>query len=463
MSQKKVLLFLWSAFALTVMLSFIIPEEGLTLTLRFPTPQELREAVFPKKVPDEPQPDPAELLARTQAARRDSLENERLLAYLGEDPARIQFPDDDYALFDELFESLDRGMETTTRIIHYGDSQIEEDRMSATLRELLQERFGGGGPGMLPFMKNYTVTNTSQTNGSASHYSAYYFGGGSRADGHYGPAGRSSHLNGECSFSVMPASGAGEHSRCYNRLTVVTAPPSKAFRIHCGDSTIVARPDAGGKAVRFYRFPLPDSSSRAKVSIGAGAEIYGIQLDREGGVSIDNAAMRGCSGTIFTRIDAGCLEDYFAEASVKLIIFQFGGNMVPACTGKKSISHYKQLIVRELEYLTDRAPGARILFIGPSDMSTNIRGTMDTYPQLPMMVDSLRCAALECGAAYWDLYASMGGRGSMPRWVRENPPLAGGDYIHFTRKGAETASRLLYNSLMVSYDYYQYRKKHRQP
>lgn len=461
MSRKKVLLFIVSVFALTAMLSFMIPEDGLTLTLKFPTPQELLDAVLPAQEEPAPQIDPAELLARAEAARRDSLENERLLAYLSEDPARIQFPDGDYALFDELFESLDRGMEASTRIIHYGDSQIEEDRMSATLRELLQERFGGGGPGLLPCTKNFTITTTTQTNGNASHYSAYYFGGGSRADGHYGPAGRSSRLNSDCVFSVVPASGAGAHSSCYNRLTVVTAPPSKAFRIRCGDSTFVANPCADGRQVCFYRFPLPDSSSRAKVSIGAGAEVYGISLDQEGGVSIDNAAMRGCSGTIFTRIDARSLEDYFADARVRLIIYQFGGNMVPACTGKKAISHYKELVVRELEYLSERAPGARILFIGPSDMSTNIRGTMDTYPQLPAMLDSLRCAAHECGAAYWDLYAAMGGKGSMPRWVRENPPLAGGDYIHFTRKGAETASRLLYNSLMVSYDYYHYRKTHK--
>lgn len=459
MSQKKVLLFLLSVFALTAILSFAIPEEGLMITLKFPTPQELLDAILPKKEPEEPQPDPAKLLARAEAARRDSLENERLLCYLQENPARIQFPDSDYALFDALFESLDRGMDATTRIIHYGDSQIEEDRMSATLRELLQERFGGGGPGMLPLMKNFTVTTTTQATGSASHYSAYYFGGGSRADGRYGPLGRSSRLNSDCIFSVTPASGAGAQSQCYNRLTVVTAPPAKEFRIRCGDSTLVARP-AEGKQVRFYAFPLPDSSSRAKVSIGAGAEVYGIRLDREGGVSVDNAAMRGCSGTIFSRIEPQSLEDYYAAADVKLIIYQFGGNMVPACTGRKGISHYKELVVRELEYLSERAPGARILFIGPSDMSTNIRGTMDTYPQLPAMVDSLRCAAHECGAAYWDLYAAMGGKGSMARWVRENPPLAGGDYIHFTRKGAETASRLLYNSLMVSYDYYQYRKKH---
>ena len=440
------------------MLSFMIPEDGLTITLKFPTPQELLDAILPEKEPEEPQPDPAELLARAEAARRDSLENERLLAYLAEDPTRILFPDDDYALFDSVFESLDLGMDASTRIMYYGDSQIEEDRMSSTLRELLQERFGGGGPGLLPFTRNFTITTTSTVSGSTSHYSAYYFGGGSRADGKYGPAGRSARLNGECRFNVYPAHGAAGSTNCYNRLTVVTAPPAKDFRIRCCDSTLIARPAPGGGEVCFFRFTLPDSSSTASVTIGAGAEVYGIALDREGGVSVDNAAMRGCSGTIFSRINAKSLEDYFDEASVKLIIYQFGGNMVPNCSGKKGISHYKELVVRELEFLSERAPGARILFIGPSDMSTKIRGTMETYPHLPMMIDSLRCAAHECGAAYWDLYSSMGGKGSMARWVRENPQLAGGDYIHFTRKGAETASRLLYNSLMVSYDYYKYRK-----
>ena len=43
--------------------------------------------------------------------------------------------------------------------------------------------------------------------------------------------------------------------------------------------------------------------------------------------------------------------------------------------------------------------------------------------------------------AYWSLYNAMGGFESMITW--HNRGLAGGDYVHFTRMGANTAGRML--------------------
>ena len=106
-------------------------------------------------------------------------------------------------------------------------------------------------------------------------------------------------------------------------------------------------------------------------------------------------------------------------------------------------------------YLREQAPGARILFVGPSDMSTTIQGKMQTYKQLPAIVDSLRATAVRSGAAYWDMYAAMGGQGSMAQWVRQSPPLANEDYIHFTRRGAAKMGDMLYETLMLYYEYYK--------
>jgi hypothetical protein len=55
----------------------------------------------------------------------------------------------------------------------------------------------------------------------------------------------------------------------------------------------------------------------------------------------------------------------------------------------------------------------------------------------------------ETGAIFWDLYAAMGGRNSMPSWVSQG--LAGRDYIHFTPKGASYASQLFYDAFIAEY------------
>lgn len=100
---------------------------------------------------------------------------------------------------------------------------------------------------------------------------------------------------------------------------------------------------------------------------------------------------------------------------------------------------------RQIEYLRKLAPDACFLFIGPSDMSTSIDGEMQTYPILPRLVEAMKAMAEECGIAYWDLYAAMGGRGSMMKWV--DAYLAGPDYVHFTPKGARHVGNILYETL----------------
>ena len=72
--------------------------------------------------------------------------------------------------------------------MHYGDSQIEMDRMSDRLRTYMQDHFGGGGPGMVPFatlIPSYSVS----TYGSGNLVRQSPFGDSIvvRANGNYGP------------------------------------------------------------------------------------------------------------------------------------------------------------------------------------------------------------------------------------------------------------------------------------
>ena len=87
-------------------------------------------------------------------------------------------------------------------------------------------------------------------------------------------------------------------------------------------------------------------------------------------------------------------------------------------------------------------------------MATNVDGVMQTYPELPRIVQALKTCCLENNIAYWDLYAAMGGYNSMTQWVNVSPPLAGSDYVHFTPRGADYAAEMLYKSLMNFHAYY---------
>ena len=62
-----------------------------------------------------------------------------------------------------FYQSLTTTNTRKVRIVHYGESQIEEDRMSSQIREVLQDRFGGAGVGLMPLAQTIPSRSVKQT------------------------------------------------------------------------------------------------------------------------------------------------------------------------------------------------------------------------------------------------------------------------------------------------------------
>jgi lysophospholipase L1-like esterase len=197
---------------------------------------------------------------------------------------------------------------------------------------------------------------------------------------------------------------------------------------------------------------------KGTVNFKGNAEIYAILLDGEPGVAVDNVALRGCAGNIFTRINEATLRQSFDLLDTRLIIMQFGGNRMPSISSPKNISPYIAELEKQVTYMKSVAPKATLLFIGPADMGKSYGGKMGTWHGLPELNDSLRVMALRNHVAYWDMFNVMGGEGSMAQWVKHNPPLAGPDYVHFTFRGAQEIGTDLAKSFTTYYDFYKLRQ-----
>jgi lysophospholipase L1-like esterase len=183
-------------------------------------------------------------------------------------------------------------------------------------------------------------------------------------------------------------------------------------------------------------------------------EVYGISLEQPNGIFVDNIPMRGCSGTIFYKLNYLLTSQMFAALKPNLFIFQYGGNVVPYLQTAKEVSRFAQSFKNNISRIKKMCPNASFLVIGPADMSKKIAGKMQTYPILPFVRDELKRVAQELGGAYFDMYEVMGGENSMPSWVDSNPPLAAKDYIHFSPKGASKIAELFYEALMLDYETY---------
>ena len=447
MKKSYIVLFLFSVIAVLAVMCLVVPEGS---ALRFP---RLCDIFAPAQ---EQGPSPEDLLEQRREAAL-AAEQDQFQAFFREDPARFYLPDGNERFFDEVFAALEQAEEKPVRIVHYGDSQIEEDRITGTIRERLQERFGGNGPGMMPARK----LSTPRMSGSSSVKLRRYFnygGQGNRASGRqYGPVADFTRLDSVTTLSFRQVVRKDQRPSNFERVTLVAGNVRSYLNVNNeGDQRRVETTD---NPLSFIRYELPDSSARVSLTTTGHADLYGVLLDSKTGVRMDNVPMRGCSGTIFTSMDDAQLRSFYKEENVRMIILQYGGNSVPYLKTDKTISNYKESIRKQIRLVQELAPNAKIVFIGPSDMATTINGKRQTYPKLANVVDSLRSAALECGAAYWDIYGVMGGEGSMVQWVTARPALAGPDYIHFTLAGARKVGEMFCDSFSLYYEYYSWRKK----
>lgn len=447
--------------ALLALLCIVFPKDGIAvggITLRFPS---LHKVLVREKVKSIDQ-----LIVkhseRDLSGVRDSLQDLHHLILMGQ--TRLWLPNDDVSCFDAFFKSVEeaQSQKRTVRILHYGDSQIEQDRISCRLRERMQMLFGGGGPGMLPLRQPIPTMSFSQSaSGSIRGLSTYGDSTFSRSNGNYGPMLRCWRLTGGATMTLSASRSryASERVGKFSSIRVLynnrPGPLSISMRNRRGPGEYSESSSQSGVGLISWRMDTVTSS--ASVSLKGTADIYGVLVDEGYGVAVDNISMRGVSGHQFKMANFNQLVESYKLLDVGMIIMQFGGNSVPYLKSEKSINSYCEHLGEQIDYVRQACPDAAILFIGPSDMSTKVGGQLATYPMLPTVVERLRQMANEHGAAYWSIYDAMGGKNSMISWVKNG--YAGADYIHFSYKGSNIMGDYLSDILQYMYELYKIRQQ----
>jgi len=469
MTAYKILIFTVSIIVVLCLLSLLYPKDGVAIGGKhyfFPSLEEVLVKEESKTAFEKKQ------ILEAQIAFNDSVKTvyEDSLRFFNDffqnHPSRFYFPNDDLHFFDTLFYTLDSVAPfETVHILHYGDSQIESDRLTGFLRQQFQQRFGGNGPGLLPIVQPIpSLTVSQQSSGSLSRF--IISGNHSRKASHnrYGILGQMSELNGSATLSISPrkAKEPFENLQTFSKIRLFVDGNSSSFQAKLSSKPSLpanaGTVSASDASVKTYTWNLSEPVGHINLQISGKAELTAISLDGQTGVAVDNIPLRGSSGTFFVDIAKESIIPVLKELRVALVILEFGGNSVPSINGEKSIEYYKKSISRQIARWHELAPDAKILFIGPSDMATKRRGELQTYPLLPQIVAALKEAALENGAAYWDMYEAMGGFNSMREWVKQKPPLASPDYIHFTLRGVDRVADMLFRSLMMYRDYYSFNK-----
>lgn len=466
MKPIRILIFIFSVIFLLGVCWFFFPAEGVTIgnhTFRFPSYAE-------DTIPAKEEIDVDEVLSDVRnsfmmTCSEDLKDSLRFFqSYLKENPNRIFLPNNDYTYFDTLFALLDQAKAEGKiyRIMHYGDSQIETDRISSVVRQKLQEYFGGSGPNMIPAIQPVPTISVTQDASNLRRYMVY--GDGSRASHkRYGVMAQFGLVSGSgtITFNRTNSVDAFEKAKEISMVSVLLGKNSEGFSatLKCDDYNGEAKVLHANDSVSLITWRLPSNVKHGSITFKGHAEIYAVLLDGEAGVALDNVALRGCAGNIFTRIDERTLRQSFELLDTRMIILQFGGNRMPGITSRGYIHPYINELENQIDYIKNIAPQATLLFIGPADMSKSVNGKLCTWPLLPELNDSLRNMALRKGVAYWDMFHVMGGEGSMIQWVQHKPQLAQKDYIHFTFKGAQEIGTDLAKSFTTYFDFYKLRQR----
>lgn len=346
-------------------------------------------------------------------------------------------------------------------IVHYGDSQIEGDRITVYVRNRFQTIFGGGGPGFIPIKVAYTQNSVFiQASENWQRFASFDRNRRKKVPhekyGIYTTLSRFTDYNPKdttvlqkAHFTIKPS------TKAYTRLRKFTK-----FGLHYGNCTKPTKITiyvngqwlkqeelkADGK-YHCLKLDFAQTPNEIKVELEGtlSPDFYGVTLDEAKGIRMDNVAMRGEAGRIFTQLNSENFKQMSAERKADIFIFQYGGNNVPYLRKDKQIKDYAQSLIQNIKWVKRSNPKAMFLVIGPGDMSTSINGKMVTYPFLIKLNEGMKEECIKNGVAFWSIYEAMGGENSMVEWVKKD--MANSDYVHLKPKGTQLISELFFESL----------------
>jgi len=422
---------------------------------------------------------------------------------------KILNPDALDAFFEALIQEKDDAL---VRVAHYGDSQLEGDRVTVHIRKNLQAKFGGGGLGYVPLDDIASNGSYSRTNrGTWKRYNV--FNKRLKQSSFYGLSGyvyrfakgeiipdsiitaspkdslqtiQTDSANSKPIIDTIPlivkvdSTKTNTHTTKtpkridYTKNASVTYRFYKRRKIKYSTVSLMYGRTTEGFGIKCYtlanKLIYADTLkaelgyANKKLNIPAGLkgfkieffgkhspDLYGLQIDDTAGIIVDNYAIRGHSGNGLFRINDEYLSKQIAQTNTRLIIFQYGANMLPYLDSEKECKTYENSFYRLFMKFKKAAPNASILVIGNGDMGYKKSGEEKSYPYVRCLSDIQKSAAKKAGCSFWSLLDAMGGDNAILSWKRKGLCMLDG---HLTPKGQRIMANLIFRAIMREYNNY---------
>lgn len=355
-------------------------------------------------------------------------------------------------------ESINRPV----RIAFFGDSFVENDIMTADLREAFQYDFGGTGVGWIdlanPSNHNSRRTVTQETSG-IKEFSPLAKPFDKQRQG----------IN--CKYySLQPGAKVLTNvSSVFNRYQ----PHSKSFEV----ARLFFRTNGGvqikatidNQPPRTQSFGTSSSVQMFEVK-GKGKQIayafnglqgqfsgYGMALESNKGVILDCISMRGSNGLPINNIPLQTLKDFNRLRPYDLIIVQYGLNVAGDGNPQSVIKGYARNMQKVISHLRQAFPKSSILVMSVPDREQRTADGIRTLKEVKWLVAYQQQLAADCHVAWYNLFEAMGGEGATRKLVERN--LANKDYTHLSYGGGKEVALKIYPSFKAGFNNYLRRKK----
>ena len=448
MKPARAFLFFMVILSLFIGISLLTGQGGKETDI-FSEEHQLSPKIVPRGIEMPSLQDDSSLIPGTATSKKRKLSGERQAC-----PGHFIYAPDDSVHLEKLVAKLEniRGEKLPVRILYFGDSQIENDRITSVLREKLQDRFGGKGPGFVPLDEYYNpfhqlIINLSDT------WIIHSFQDEGMANS--GLLFRNTLLTGKNQGAWFRISRLKQfHPKPdFNILKLFyTSCDSCAFQVKESSKKIYSGvlPPAHTPKIIDFKFSSTPENIRVHFFPIDSISVLGLSLESPSGILVDNISLRGLSYPAFTSSNSMLIREMLDQINPGLFIFHFGVNLIPYPS--KDYAYFRKQFKKQILFLKKYCPEVPLLIIGVSDMAQKKNGKIFSYSNISRIKQIQKEIAKETGSVFWDLEAFMGGPGSMVKWVNARPPLGRTDYAHFTSAGAKKVGTELGRILLEEID-----------
>jgi hypothetical protein len=362
---------------------------------------------------------------------------------------RIFNPAKLYPFFARL-SSLKDSSEKIVSIVHIGDSHIQADFLSGTVRSRLQNFFGNAGRGLI-FPYQLAQSNAPSDIGSSSN-TRWSFNRIAHPEipidgGVSGFVIQTNNPQAHFTISLKDMKGVEQG---FNRMKIFASQDATTEWVLRTDEEILLEPVDSGSA---FHVQLKEQISTAHLSLKAfeeNASFYGVSLENSKPGILYHTI--GVNGARFDHYNGAQLFwQQLPELKADLYIISLGTNEAQA----SSVNAEK--FKTEMQALFDRlkkiSPNASLLFTTAPDSYKKGRSNA-TLKQVNELI-ALFCDQNQI--PIWNLYKASNGFGSAYSWNMRK--LMSRDKVHFTADGYRLQGNLFFNAFAKCYNDFLSMKK----